>query len=405
MINKSYRKYNDIRNKLRKFSYENIKIDVLSSYFIAEIVYLFPTKSLIKKIKFIVKRLFLIPKIKCTVSSEQSLFGRSIHRADYIKLSEAYKSELNWDFDEINFCEKNAVYKFGVNFKAFKLALNIAIKIKGSKLSERLMIFFAVYYPLSFYMYLDSNCNNLNPNNYVSFNSSFYHESVFTIFMRKKGIMTWSLQHGMYFDYKNEVPFEMITSYFCTAEKMLMWGEFSKKEVGNYLTEAKELVIFGNPLYRVDKEEKMSFCSLSMNVLVGLPRQLYEAEIIKILTLLSDPALLNFSFIIRPHPTNDNRLINRFIRNNVNFKLTENTTLIKDLISKKYKAMIGFNSTVLFESLANGLPIGQFISGNDEFFDVGFYEFSTSNQLCQFLHDQSHFKTTLDANYYMFDSI
>jgi len=398
MNNERYEKYTKLKSCLKGVTYKNVPLELMSAFFIADLVYNYPSIKIFEKIKYLVKYLFLIPKIRKPDSKKQAIFGWSIDRDDYKNLSKAYKDKLAWEFENICLGGKIVGWRMSLNIAALNMAFH-SLSSASKDLSgiEKFYIFLSIYSALNFYYYLEKTFSEINPEKYLSFNSSYQFESIMTLYFRYKGVETYSMQHGMYFEFKNRIPFEMITSYFCTAKNMLLWGEFSKQQIQKYVPENTNLIVIGNPLYSNYDSEKLDVYSvLSTKVIVGLPRGVYEKEVLKLLRVLESPLLSEYEFVVRPHPNLDKKKIVGFIKDNPNILLSSKRTLNEDIEESAYRAMIGFNSTVLFEGLTYKLPVLQYRSGNDEFYDVGFPEFSNSQQLLSLLSDVDNRKINLD---------
>ena len=392
MKNIKYNQYCSIRDSLHDISYKGIGLSQLSAYFIADFVYFFSDKTFSQKIKVLIRSLFFIPRIPLPkVMPNDSVYGWSIERSDYEELSAAYKNSLGWKFE--NICLGNTYLKkyFNLNFNALFVALKCCIKLKHETSENRIYTFLSVYHSLSLYLSIESRFLNYKPQNYLSFNSSFCNESVFTSYLRNKGVCTYSMQHGMFFEFKNEIPFEMITSYYSAAENVLLWGEFSKNEIYPYHEKSTNLIVFGNPLYFGKSILSSSrYSPNSLIVLVGLPRGLYSNEIKNLLCLISDESLCKYKFIIRCHPSIDKTVLESFLTCE-NLIFSRAKTIQEDFANEKYRAMIGFNSAVIFEGTQVGIPILQYRSGNDEFYNVGFTEFSDAKNLQKNLKNLEEF--------------
>lgn len=395
-----FNRYNRIKESLNSESYKSIQLDKLAAFFIADMVYNFLPKNIFSKLLMLIKYLFFIPNVKVPSENLQAIFGWSLGRQDYKRLSEAYKKQLGWQFYDICLGGKICGRKIRFDLLALLFSVKKSLTINNINLADRLVILFSVYASVSFLRFLKKRFKGVIPEYYLSFNSSFEYESVFTLYLKEKGVKTFSMQHGMYFEFKNPPPYDMISSYFCTAEYFLLWGEFTREQIINYTPNDTSLVVFGNPLYRLDKIDKLNSCSPeSKLILVCLPRCPYQKESIRLLNVLAKPCFSEYKFVIRPHPNLNKKVINEFVGLNNNFTLSSNNTLREDMLANKYKAMIGFNSSVLFESLFYSIPVVQYVSGNDEFYNVGFAEFSTKEELLLRLKELSVI-TIDDIDYY-----
>lgn len=378
--NCEYERYLKIKAVCEGKYFNSVPVDMLSAFFIADIVYNFSGRSLLGKIKFLIKSLF-VPKVKPPSAQAYSLFGWSIDRENYHRLSDAYQRELGGKFDSICFSGRGG-WKFFISSAALLTSLKIALSAKELGVFDRVILAFSIFQSSNFLEYISrldfSGCRR-----YLSFNSSYSYESVFTLSMRSKGVVTYGMQHGIYYKFKGYIPFEMIGMYFSTAEKFLGWGDFSVNQIGGFLRPFTEPVVFGNPIYR-GKKVQSCFDKRSNEVLVFLPRVTYAKELRKLIELLSLDVFSNYSIIIRPHPSLDTAELATICASKSNFKISTNKNLEEDF-SCSVLAAIGFNTTTLFESIFFGVPIAQFICGNDEFINVGFFEFNKPDELLIYL--------------------
>ena len=107
---------------------------------------------------------------------------------------------------------------------------------------------------------------------YIAFNSSYLVESFLTYYFRNRGIKTYSLQHGMYFNYINDTPYDVINFENVCADKLLVWGEYSKKEITPLMPKSSDCAVFGYP---DSKFPVISSQVSSDKILVLLPRDIY----------------------------------------------------------------------------------------------------------------------------------
>lgn len=379
MKNEKYEQYKKIKDSWSDRNYDDIGLDRLAGYFIADMVYHFKSKTFLSKLKTLIRYFMFIPTVRSKGLTKEELFGWSIKRADYKKLSDAYLKKLGWKFDDICLGPKVLGRSFRIDFSALFYTIRQVNSNQALTFNQKLISLISIHAAISFYRFLQNNfVIHDQLKKYLSFNSSFEYESVFTSFLRKNNIETYTMQHGMYFEFKNEIPFEMIGMYFSTAEYFLAWGEFTSSQIGKFIEPYTTILIFGNPLYSSADDLESVFSHQSKKILVCLPRINYKKESEKLLSLLSEKEFIRYEFFIRPHPSlvvSDLEL-----KPFNNFKISTKKTLA-DEFHHSYLAMIGFNTTVLFESIFYKLPILQFRTGNDEFFDAGFTEFKDKESL------------------------
>ncbi|MBU1437769.1 MAG: hypothetical protein KJ930_08100 [Gammaproteobacteria bacterium] len=372
-LNSEYKSYAELRSACNGASYRNIAVDMLCAYFLADFIYNYRKKSIYKKIKRLVKCL-MVPNIKYPQASGGDLYGWSIDRSDYKVLASGYQKKLGGDFDSICLSGNIVGWVFFFSFSAFFNAAKIAFTANKSGVKKRLFLFSACFQSMNFLEFLRQRFKNPNTSRYLSFNSSYDYESVFTLYLRSKGIPTFTMQHGVYYQFKGKIPFEMIGMYFSTAETFLAWGDFTVNEINHYLAPATEMVVFGHPVYSARTVKKCHSPS-SRNILILLPRVTYTEEIFSFLDILIDERFRQYEFTLRLHPSLAVSEVEHKLISCQNFKIST-AALFDYEFEKDFLCVAGFNSTTLFESIYYGLPILQFISGNDEYRNVGFLEFA-----------------------------
>lgn len=383
MTNKEYTEYKDIKASLLEYCYKGVSVGKLAGFNVAYMVYFFSSMSILEKIKLAINFLFFIPDISFPDKRAEAVFGWSIKREDYKNLSDSYKAKMGKSFSDMCLSFEGCSKKLRVDFTALCFAAKLMMKFKNHGLKTKAIVFLSTYKSVSFLNHLEDVFHQDELKIYLSFNSSFDYESILTIFLRSKGVLTYSMQHGMYFKYENRIPFDIVNYENVAAKYLLVWGGYTQDQISDYLPENCEVVVFGHPQY---EDRKNGFHDVnSNNVLVGLPRRLYEKEIVRLLDLLGSNAFKNYIFFIRPHPDNDKNILNDYAEGNENFVLSNESTLERELKGRGFLCFVGFNSTLLFEVSHYGLPVFQFITGNDEFLKAGFDEFISQDELLELL--------------------
>lgn len=389
-----YKTYLSLVRALSGLEYKRIPLEKLSAYFLAVTVYHFAGKGAIKKIKALIKIFFFVPRLKHFGSKSDALYIYSIIRHDYERLADAYIEKMGIDFERLAVSGQIRGWRFNFDVYAFIAAHKFSVAANSGQYFH---LFMSVYPALASLNYFEKKIDASKFRTCLSFNSSYEYESVITLLMRYSGVKTYTLQHGMYYEYKNEVPFEMIGMYFSTAEIFYAWGAFTRDQLKDYLEPFTKIDVVGNPLYK-NRSFSSSFKPGSRRVLVCLPRITYDQEIVKLLKILSDDIFFNYQFVVRPHPSLNRNKISDLCR--VNGISVSEKKLLEDEYAGGFRAVLGFNSTTLFESQFYELPVLQYLSGNDEFYGVGFKEFSDANELYELLVDDEILSGLNNPAYY-----
>ena len=194
---------------------------------------------------------------------------------------------------------------------------------------------------------------------YIAFNSSYLFESFLSFYFKKRGKKTQSIQHGMYFDYSNDPPLDIINYENICADELLCWGEYSRKQIYRYVHPSVKIIINGYP-------RKISYSNgqeKSNKILVLLPREIYLKEIKDLLNILES---VNEDIILRPHPTLI-EFIEKYAYKKENIEINNETDLLQLFKKYAFKACIGFNSSSLFEAMIFRQNVIRYISSNNEF--------------------------------------
>lgn len=207
---------------------------------------------------------------------------------------------------------------------------------------------------------------------FITLNSSYLFESFLSYYFRKRGIPTFSLQHAMYFKYKNDIPMDVINYENVCAENLICWGDYSINEIRNEIPNDVSL-IKGKYPYPFKTYNKRPACK---KVLLLLPRNVYKPEIKKLLEIIK---LSKLKYIIRPHPT-IHKYITKILNKIPNAKLDIKDELSETLSDYKYEFCISFNTTAMFEAALYKQKIIQYISNNDEFFIENVPSFKNLNE-------------------------
>ncbi len=217
---------------------------------------------------------------------------------------------------------------------------------------------------------------------YIAFNSSYLLESFLSYYFRLRNVDTYSLQHGMYFSYCNEIPYDVINYENVCAEKLLVWGRYSINEIQDKIPLSSRCLLFGYPesYYPKDLTQKKS-----EKILVLLPRDIYLSDIRVLLEYLGE---CQFNFLIRPHPSVAEE-VEVLISTKDNFRLDKSPLLHSTLKSELFKGVIAFNSTAVFEAKLYNQKVLMFKSSSTEFINPGFVEFCIGEDLADVLVKES----------------
>lgn len=211
-------------------------------------------------------------------------------------------------------------------------------------------------------------------NQYICFNSAYREEALLTLYFNKRNIETISMQHGIFCNFKQRIPFDIINEDNFIANKLLCWGQYTI----DYLTQERQikpdrLLLVGNPKYKhfEIEEVKQSF----QKCLVLLGRGYYLAtnnKLLELLTQYNKTNNNNIVFYIKKHPFLPDEEHRHFanIKHRIIFLGKEHSTkevLESDIVD----FCIAVNTTAYYESLAMGKPCLRWTeSENEDFYGM-----------------------------------
>lgn len=362
---KKFEKYKFIKNKLRQKSIDGYPIDrVMGSYLAREI-----WSNKYQKIILFLYMIFVRYSFK---SNSNILLTNPSKRKSYKTLIKNFCIQQNYN--------KNIVAQVKIKprsilnlFKFFFIFIR-SIEFKSNiKFTDNLLISFLNSYARVTIKELESI--NLCAEKYIAFNSSYFFESFLCFYFKKRGVHTSSLQHGIYYKYENEIPFETINYENICADELICWSQFTIDQIKDIVP--KDVVLLKNNYPYVTESERHKN-SLQINkVLVLLPRIKYKKEIKNLIDILKKT---NENYLIRPHPSTK-RLAKSLIGGQKNFSIDIKNNLSTTLLSGQFNFCISFNTTATFEAILFRQKVVNYVSGNDEFFLESIPKFNSYQSL------------------------
>jgi hypothetical protein len=310
--------------------------------------------------------------------SSKSIHTFSIKREDYTALILAYFPEAKMQYVGIDNNTQQRLTGVFPSIIALIRGFTFSMKIKCTFV-DRLKLIIAL--SIAFKIIDELEKQEIQCEKYIAFNSSYFVESFLSYYFRNRGVETYSLQHGMYFNFINSTPYDVINYENVCADVLLLWGEYSQKEVTSLLPVSSSSDVFGYPDSKFPVLLESSFLN---KILVLLPREIYIEKSYVLLEYLKKYEL---EYIVRPHPS-VSLAINEVINAQENFDLDRNAVLIETLTQFKYRAVISFNSTAVFEAALFNQNVFIFATDEDEFQNPGFDEFNLNSDFMVELENQ-----------------
>lgn len=219
---------------------------------------------------------------------------------------------------------------------------------------------------------------------YVCFNSAYKEESLLTLYYKKRGVETITLQHGIFCDFKQVIPFDYINMGNLIADKILCWGKSTIDYLSSKGFDDSRFILMGNPKYKSTNIDAVNQSFRKCLVLLG--RQIYIPSNGKLLALLREFNENNNNqilFYLKKHPFLMDSDHKEFasISNNMIF-LGKEHSVQEVLRSDLVDFTIAVNTTAYYESLALGKVSlrwsesenEEFVGMDDKFSDIEGFE-------------------------------
>ena len=253
-------------------------------------------------------------------------------------------------------------------------------------------------------------CNLNKVTSFIAFNSSAHCDVYFTEYFNKRNITTYSLQHGYYAKFKNEVKVDVLNYENISAKYFFAWDNYTKKLIREFNKDVK-VIIAGNPRFG---KTNIDFNLKFKNCLVLLPRLFYNKSNLNLLEEISKLSESGIKVLVKLHPSLERseyfKLCEKY-----NFNMIKEGVLLNRLLkSNEVDFCITFNSSVYIESLFHGKICFRYALGENEIFSeiddyfvntneilikIESFRNSTSNRLVTDLKEFISAKYTPNLNY------
>ncbi|WP_205939276.1 hypothetical protein, partial [Pectobacterium actinidiae] len=270
------------------------------------------------------------------------------NRTDYYELLGYVRQHVPGNIVDVN--KSKRTIKLSLS-NVFTALTHVFKKGKGIKLQEKIMLAISYTYIMNYIDDIEKNTNSL-PGAYVSFCSSHINEAVIDLYFQQRYIPTFTLQHGLYFIFKNS-PIDAISYENFISKKLLCWGEYTKMEFLRYGISKERLVVAGYPglvkPLHLKYSEKGEF-----RLLILLSRYSFHKNNIKILEMVSDlkEKISGMKVFVKMHPSL-NKSDYKTLFDNYCFIECENKTISSLLESSHFDMTISYNSTAYYDSYLN----------------------------------------------------
>jgi hypothetical protein len=208
-------------------------------------------------------------------------------------------------------------------------------------------------------------------------------ENLLTQYLRKKGVITFSLEEGIYMVYKKNIVLGSIAYELFETDHLLCWGQYTKDEYIAYGINPDRIDVAGYPKchYLADLKTPNAY----QKCLVMLAGPIFgdvNAKLLDILDNMSD----EYDITLKSHPANYEIMMD--YAKSHGLKILPKTQTVNDCLNTgNYDFCIAVNTTAYYESWMAGIPCVRYF---DERFDnfFGFEDlFSTREELISMINE------------------
>lgn len=358
-----YQKYLNLKSKFR-YKYRGVKMDGVMSLKLWDYANFpeltdFSWRSNIKVFMAYQMTDIVFDKKKNTILT---LFG-AYNRKDHLALYNNVLNKLDGK------ASHNEVLKLGKKFALHPTMLIELFKYIRSNLSDMLSLRtqWKLFVNTAFY------CNTLHEIEKIELDgikkfmcqcSVLDIEHMMTQYMQLHHIPTYSLEEGLYYIFKKNIPVDFIQYENFITDYLLSWGQYSVDEDASYGIPKERLLVAGYP-------KNVSLSTLKENneykkCMILLARDSMRQSNMRLLDLLSD-FTSEYHFCIKLHPNSDHSFYSQYAKEHsmdiVSKELTVNDCLDKEV----FDFAIAVNTTAYYEAYMRGLPCLRYL---DEFFSL-----------------------------------
>lgn len=391
--------YSKIKQQLSGLTYKGIDLCGPSSAVLANLLYSKKSKRRTNRDAF--KLIWRKPKHSNREELKGSILTWNTRRPDHKQSAEDIYKTINtttMSFRLVRIPDLTEDCKRSLNpkplWKAFLLTRSTGVERKYF-----LYTLSAITYSVRYYDSLKKYNIPGKISKLIAYNSSNIPECFIVAACNKEGIPTYSLQHGIYQDYKASPPLDVINYENVTARTLLVWSDFCHQQITNFYKRSQRPInfdmIIAGYLKPIHKNQNFSTSKTKIqSIICLLPRD----EIASSRILLEVLCSLNqgYQIIVRPHPISQKEKIlpdplpNNFIidtAKTLDITLTENNIVLA----------VGFNTTSLFDTLLSDIPCALFNTPDSNFTIPELPNFSSTEELKTVLKNPE--PTTKVANY------
>ena len=278
-------------------------------------------------------------------------------RKDYLELYKAVISKIGNDVD-INFgVEWGRKLCFNPRMIA-KVTKESICLLKGTSLNvfERICVITDAIYYCNIILALQK-CDFSAVKKYICLVDVLRVENVITQYMQTIGIKTFSLEEGIFYIFKGNIPHDAVHYETLTTDCLLCWSQYVIDEYLSHGIEKKRLLLAGYP--KNVEIKKMRPLGDMRKCMILLARAGFDDANFRLLDILAKLAD-QYDFNLKLHPSCDfNRYRQYADMHRMNI-VDEGVTINECLNQDTYDWAVAVNTTAYYEALMRGVPCLRF---------------------------------------------
>lgn len=276
------------------------------------------------------------------------LFFRSLSRPDYKKFFCDVIESIGYDSSKVvveDFLQQSEYFNFEA-LAVFKENVHVIdfVQFDNQLIKE------IVYYRFCLYVLICQKVSQIKARCFVSFTDCHPADNLLVNYFKREGVPTATLHHGLYVDYGDSDTINKLNYSIHPSDYFLAWGQSTADLIKKYHSNA-QVKLCGKP-YIFDNSNRQPATDLIYISLV-LDQKLFEVENQEMINVIGEYCKENGCFLnVRVHPS---KQLNMYDLSRVD----------RSIIVEKYDlnnslCVIGHTSTLLYECLANDIPVFRF---------------------------------------------
>lgn len=290
-----------------------------------------------------------------------------------------------------------------LNLPAIVKAIKIAIRCRQN-IVNTLYVICALTYSIKSIQKIKKERITEKIKSLVCYNSSNVPECFIAAACREKGIKTFSLQHGFYYQFKSSPPLAVINYENVVADELLVWSEFCREQIEGFYESENRVCDFSMSIAGYFKTGSAKPCAAQeathqtdKHILCLLPGPDDLEASIALLNLLTNLPQ-DHRITVRMHPLITHlEAVMKALPEQA--ELDTNRLLADTLADNHFSIAVGFNSTSLLEAMLADIYCATFTIAANNFPDMPIDKFSCTDELESLIRRNEKHTSGDDKNY------